>query len=369
MALSLESYLGEGSQAFTGTGPHQIRLGVRVAGVWTGGSATVILPDPSLLAEGELGNPICIYNGTSGNMNVRRYPGGGTDSIAIIPTGSVAVFHYAGTTGVFVCDYVRTRNAVNTSYMTGSPTARTPVTPTTYTPECGLVYRLTPCSGTGTVYYTRDDLSAYVGQAVIYDPGTPISYLVEIEPGAVDDGDITDIDVGTEISDPRTSCEEHTGIWGLIDCSGLLTTKLTEQDLSAYDGNVVRLSGDTETCWNVRLVTGVETDPSVTITEEFANCLACNPDDAGYNPPAPWCNLSAGDCFRMCSDCMCHASWPSGDRTDCQCGSWSHGNDGPTGGFTDQAGNTYVGTTLGGNCSCCQSSEDNCSYIIVCRTT
>jgi hypothetical protein len=143
-------------------------------------------------------------------------------------------------------------------------------------PSCTGVtaYRLENCE-TGQIY-TTSDLSAYVGQVVELDECGGCWEVNEIDIQPPTDSPVT-------VANSYSDCEEcERDYWLLTDCDDSENTLITYTDLSAYDGQVIRLDYCPEICWIVSS-TRLSTNAQPVILEgDYTDCSECF---LAANPP------------------------------------------------------------------------------------
>lgn len=128
-------------------------------------------------------------------------------------------------------------------------------------------YRLENCD-TGQIY-TTSDLSAYVGQVVELNEceGCWEVNEIDVQPPT----DLT-VSVSTSYEDCLECKRDY---WLLTDCSDEQNTLITYTDLSAYDGQIVRLDHCPTICWIVSS-TRLSTNAQPVILEgSYADCSEC----------------------------------------------------------------------------------------------
>lgn len=138
-------------------------------------------------------------------------------------------------------------------------------------PECLpiIAYKLTSCENANDIKYTYQDLATYVGEYVkLEDCGCFFVELIDYQPPSQ-----TTVVVVTSFG----SCTEClTQYYLLTDCNGLLDPIYTGTDLSGYLTDIVNLKG-CEGCWSIEPIEVPINPVSVTITNTYAGCPACEP--------------------------------------------------------------------------------------------
>ena len=135
-----------------------------------------------------------------------------------------------------------------------------------------IAYKLTGCDNAADVIYTTDDLSAYVGKTVeLQDCGCYTVELINFVPP-------TDTTVTVLYSfDNCVDCKSI--FYVLTDCADPTKVIYTTVDLSAYEGQVIKIQ-NCENCWTVSTTREPGTVETVVFTESFDTCLEC-----GYDVP------------------------------------------------------------------------------------
>lgn len=153
-------------------------------------------------------------------------------------------------------------------------------------PQCGITpepnyYSITNCDGSGEVLYTIEDLGSYIidGTPTVTNSVYPGCWNIE----TIASGNYTlinDFISGIDlVLASCASCPRAAIRYKLTDyCNDPNNFLYTEDDASAYLGQVVKLDISATTCWTVELTSD---DPPliqpITVIETFANCIECNP--------------------------------------------------------------------------------------------
>lgn len=129
-------------------------------------------------------------------------------------------------------------------------------------------YKLTNCDD-GTIRYTLDDLSDYVGKVVeINDcPGCWIVEELDYLPPSV--GTVT---VNFSFEDCVSCAQTY---WRLEDCNNVEKDIITVTDLSFYEGEVIRLTWCPNICWTVTSTRDAENATVVFVENNYVDCQTC----------------------------------------------------------------------------------------------
>jgi hypothetical protein len=133
-------------------------------------------------------------------------------------------------------------------------------------------YKLTNCD-TGSIKYTTNDLSSYVGQVVeisendIVCPGcwsvTLFTQQVTVS---------ADVTVVNSFINCKECQQEY---WLLEDCANVEADIITITDLSIFEDEYIRLTWCPDTCWHVTS-TRQHTNPTIVFLEEnYTTCAEC----------------------------------------------------------------------------------------------
>ena len=129
-----------------------------------------------------------------------------------------------------------------------------------------IAYKLTSCTGIYDTQYTYQDLSAYVGQTLLTDCGCFIVELINFVPPS------TQVIVIITSFVNCFECERP--YYSLTDCNDPLNIIYTYTDLSLYVGLTVKLNNCDE-CWTVALAIVPINPGSVTVINDYINCVTC----------------------------------------------------------------------------------------------
>jgi hypothetical protein len=196
-------------------------------------------------------------------------------------------------------------------------------------PTCkaGPNYILTNCDDLGTIIYTSDDLSGYVGQVVELSPDCPGCWIIDVYPNPIPS------DVPITISQAYDDCEACKRTYYLLeDCTNTEANIITFTDLSDYIGQIITLEWCPTTCWQVSVsLTSTGAGLLGNIQDEFDLCIDCltsfpcicsrikNHDSVAHNYDYLDCNgvvqtisLVSGER----SERICMAHWLSSYPTD-----------------------------------------------------
>ncbi len=136
----------------------------------------------------------------------------------------------------------------------------------------GILFKLTNCDNPQLVIYSSSDLASFVGQ-IVRLKGQKTCWLVEL----VDCGDDRCKDpVCVNVVGVHNHCAECRDCWRLEDCDNPGTYIYTDEDLSFYDGRVVKLVGQPDKCWKVsREKQNCTNLQQVQVEEDFDQCSDC----------------------------------------------------------------------------------------------
>ena len=135
------------------------------------------------------------------------------------------------------------------------------------------LWKLTSCENPdGPPLYTAEDLSGYENR-VVRIKGHGGCWLVEFVPcdsvGCFDP-------VCVEVAGVHKTCADCKDCWRLEDCDNPGTYIYTGEDLSQYDGRVVKLAGQPDKCWKVaREKQNCQNLQAVSVEADFDDCGAC----------------------------------------------------------------------------------------------
>ncbi|GEM_PF-6992740 len=138
----------------------------------------------------------------------------------------------------------------------------------------GRLFRLRSCDDPRQVLYTQSNLADFVDR-IVRLRGQQGCYLVEF-PSCWDEQCKDPVCV--EVVGVHDQCADCRDCWRLEDCDNPGTYIYTDEDLSFYDGRVVKLQGQPDKCWEV--------------SREKQNCTNLQ-------------QVQIEDDFDQCSDCFC----------------------------------------------------------------
>lgn len=131
-------------------------------------------------------------------------------------------------------------------------------------------YKLESCGTSQPLtVFTEQDLSAYIGQTVKMEEH-PGCFNVTVFPSIYPSPSVVTI-ISSYDSCPE--CEAQRYI--LSDCDEIRPNIYTTTDLSAYVGQIVKLTFYPDTCWTVAETTINTSDDLVIVGDTYATCLEC----------------------------------------------------------------------------------------------
>lgn len=204
--MNEQTYRGKSYEVpISGTGLYQSPTDAAIIHVTGIGAGTLVLP---LLRSMVPGMRILVVNRASNIITVARPTmfGGAPVTLGTLPAGMVAEFVYQNSDNANYDQFARLPDKTlgNKRNFSGTPGIVVASALPTYSPDCGAIYRLIPCGG-GSIQYTRDNLSAYLG-SVIETPNVPCSTV--------------DLHLGNE---PSTLITVETPILVRTDCEACTT--------------------------------------------------------------------------------------------------------------------------------------------------
>lgn len=138
-----------------------------------------------------------------------------------------------------------------------------------------ICYLLQDCNGLYSSITTTQDLSAYVGSTVtLVGYNTCWTVVVNPDPNArCSNVPVTIVDIFQDCSQCNSPCYQ------LTDCDNDENILITDTNLSAYVGDVIKVVECPGTCWQVATSTDCEEVTPVTVTATYGSCLACAPEE------------------------------------------------------------------------------------------
>jgi len=131
-----------------------------------------------------------------------------------------------------------------------------------------IAYRLTNCSD-GSVKFTEDDLSQYVGKTVKTDcEGCWTVDQINIKPPTAET-----ITVVQEYEDCVVCLRKY---WLLSDCNGSVAPIITYTDMTQYEGQIIKITNN-DTCWNVEPTDLTYNPLEVEVFGTYVDCFTCGP--------------------------------------------------------------------------------------------
>jgi hypothetical protein len=132
-----------------------------------------------------------------------------------------------------------------------------------------IAYRLTNCSD-GSVKFTEDDLSQYVGKTIKIDcEGCWTVDQINIKPPTSET-----ITVIEEYEDCVLCLRKY---WLLSDCNGSVAPIITYTDMTQYEGQIIKITND-DTCWNVEPTDLTYNPVEVEVFGTYVDCFTCGPN-------------------------------------------------------------------------------------------
>lgn len=97
--------------------------------------------------------------------------------------------------------------------------------------------------------------------------------------GAINSLATADPSIPVTVREVFVDCDTCLGVcYELVDCEGILETKETDTDLSAYVGQVITIASCPDTCWTVNELEACPLVPvQVTLVNNFVDCVSCLP--------------------------------------------------------------------------------------------
>lgn len=131
-------------------------------------------------------------------------------------------------------------------------------------------YKLTNCDD-GTIIYTSDDLSQYVGKTVEIDPCAGCWSVEQLDYQGPSDQSVT----VTNVFDDCEACSKT--YYLLEDCANVKQDIVTSTDLSTEVGKFITLKWCPDTCWEVTETRDISnSNPTVVFpTGTYLSCPAC----------------------------------------------------------------------------------------------
>lgn len=140
-------------------------------------------------------------------------------------------------------------------------------------PQC---YMLTDCQGQVANILTNTNLSIYVG-GVINIVGSSTCWQVSLAQGCQGSVPVT-------VSNSFADCTACLPVCYLLaNCENPADIKITNTNLSAYLGQVIKIDGCPDTCWTVNLASNCDGAVPVTIEAPYVDCDTC----LNIQPPPP----------------------------------------------------------------------------------
>lgn len=132
-----------------------------------------------------------------------------------------------------------------------------------------IAYRLTNCSD-GSVKFTEDDLSQYLGKTVKTDcQGCWFVEQINIKPPTSET-----IIIDQEYEDCVECLRKY---WILTDCNGSVAPIITYTDMTQYEGQIIKITNN-DTCWNVEPTDLTYNPIEVDVFATFVDCFTCGPN-------------------------------------------------------------------------------------------
>lgn len=130
-------------------------------------------------------------------------------------------------------------------------------------------FQLTDCTS-GVAILTQTDLSIYLDK-IIKIEGSQGCYIVSYAQDFSCTGGVPVV-----FTEEFTTCEECTKkCYKLIDCSGINDDVITDTDLLAYVGKVIKIESCPDVCWTVVAADDCTGATPIVLTESFDSCNSC----------------------------------------------------------------------------------------------
>lgn len=155
---------------------------------------------------------------------------------------------------------------------TGSIVLSAIITPYVDCQSClGTCYDLVDCSGQFSNIRTSTDIAQYINQVVTLSTYPGYCWQVSLAPDCVGS-----VPLNASILSEFANCMSCLKkCYVLVDCTGANSNIITDSDLSAFVGQIIKIASCPEVCWTVLNSSTCTGSQAVTLTTFYPDCPTC----------------------------------------------------------------------------------------------